>query len=48
MLNISINTLLRWRKDDIIKFPEPMKVQGNNGKNLWVEEDIEEWIKDNK
>ena len=48
ILKISINTLNRWRNNPTINFPKPLKFQPNNGKTLWIDSDIEEWIKSNK
>ena len=45
ILRISINTLYRWRNTN--KFPLPIKRVNNNGKNLWLNSDIEEWIQNN-
>ena len=48
MLRISIDTLNRWRRNNNIRFPCPLQVKGKFGKTLWVESDIEKWIKSNK
>ena len=45
LLKISIDTLHRWRREN--KFIQPIKISGKNGKNLWLIEEVENFIKNN-